>query len=383
MEAGALPDPADLVAEIAELGSIDAVLERHPKVSRDDVDAAVHRASSLLAADGELLPPTSPLLNAYNGFMLGLFIGASLVFEHRNEFDRRAELITRVTEFLVGLAHEHGVALEPESADNIEDAVRTMAGSLHEDLARYYDLALASFRCIVLGDEESDDYAGDLEEAERLLLELGHSPILLRATLESPNPGYQVEAASWQGMMTICLRMARSLVADLPPEPETCFVAMPFTEPFEERYLRFYRVIASRLGKRAFRAWGALGNENHQELLLALIAKSGALLAEVTVPNANVTLEVGFALGQSKDVYLVAEGERWRATANIQLDWVYPYEASEVDWEVKAADMGGMFFTALSSLRRPGPIPSWSESPIAILELLGGLMQHVEDEAGD
>ena len=172
-------------------------------------------------------------------------------------------------------------------------------------------------------------------------------------------------------MMTDCLYLAREMVANLADEPDTCFVALPFCEPYKWRYLNFYRHVAARMKQRTIRAWGGLGEEEHQELLLALIAKSGTLLGDITEPNVNVALEVGFALGQ-KTVYLVAEQGRWKAASNIQLDWVYQYRTTDGEVLDGEDERAGLYFTALKTVRRPGPIPSYSAKPRIVLQMIMG-----------
>jgi hypothetical protein len=122
--------------------------------------------------------------------------------------------------------------------------------------------------------------------------------------------------------------------------------------------------------QRSIRAWGGVGDEEHQELLLALIAKSGALLADVTEPNANVALEVGFALGQNRIVYLVAEQDAWKNAANIQLDWVFPYQTTNGEVRPGEEERAGLYFTTLMALRRPGPIPAWTGKPVLVLQAI-------------
>lgn len=126
--------------------------------------------------------------------------------------------------------------------------------------------------------------------------------------------------------------------------------------------------------QRAIRAWGGLGYEEHQELLLATIAKSGTLLGEVTEPNVNVAVEIGFALGQSKTVYLVADQDSWKSAANIQLDRVFPYRTQDGEVPEDEGMRAGLYFTTLKALRRPGLVPIWSAKPLVVLQSLGRII---------
>jgi hypothetical protein len=364
-------DRARVVSELAELGSIDALLARHESLAREEVVSALRYAADLIAAETEPQLETSPLYRAYNGYMLGLFTAAAMVFSVREETERRETTLHRLLEFLLEIRHEFGRPLtlddpagRPQEAFD-EDAIDALVRELDHDLADYYQLGLATFRYVVLGAGADDE-----EEAHRLLRALGHPPMIFRSTIDEPMRAGASEERTWQDMMTICLRLARELVAGLAEEGDTCFVALPFTAPYEGRYLNFYRGAARRLKLQSIRAWGGLGQEEHQELLLALIAKSGALLAEVSEPNANVALEVGFALGQNKSVFLVAEQDRWKNAANIQLDWVFPYRVAGEEPEPHEVDRAGLYFTTLRALRRPGPIPAWSAKPVEVLQKL-------------
>ena len=251
----------------------------------------------------------------------------------------------------------------------VEDAIENAVRDLDEELADYYMLGLATFRYVLLG--ARPDRAEDLEEAQRLLSKLGHPPMLFKTALggreaedDQPKP---LEAA-----LSICMRLARDLVLGLSHEEGTCFVAMPFSKPYEDRYLNLYRGLSRRMDKQGFRAWGGILEEEHQELLLAVIAKCGALIADVTAPNANVTLELGFAIGRRIPVYLLAEEARWKPTANIPREWIYLYDADEdADWELEAAEKAGMYFTMLESLKTPAaPFPTWKERPAEVFSAI-------------
>jgi hypothetical protein len=364
----ALMERARLIAELAEVGSMKALLERHPSLTRDELTSILDHAARLLAeADGPGRTQLSPLYRVYNGFLLGMFTAGAIVLEVRGETERAAAAVHRVSEFLLEVCNEFGT--EPDFGDpaDLESAILEQLRSLDDELADYYTLGLATFRCVVLGDAALPD---DEPEALRLLHQLGHPPRLFTAMLAEARTPEDEGEPTWQDMITTCIGLAREMVAGLVEEPDTCFVALPFRAPYEQRYLNFYRGAAARMGQRAIRAWGGLGQEEHQELLLALISRSGALLADVTEPNVNVTLEVGFALGQNKTVFLVAEQERWTNTANIQLDWVFPYRVNGDEPEPGEMERAGLYFTTLKALRRPGPIPSWSARPLDVLQQL-------------
>lgn len=366
-------DRAQVISDLASSGSIDALLERHPELSRDAVARILDDAAVLLAQEDQELPPTSPLYRAYNGYMLGLFTAASFVFDAREEQPRRRTVLHRISEFLLELASQFGRAVDLGEADSFEDAIESHARALDAELADYYRLGLATFRRVVL--PERPEAADDQREAEEILHRLGHPSAFFAAMLDDSGRRDGSEDRTWQDMMTACLHLVREMVANLAEEPDTCFVALPFCEPYEARYLNFYRGVAARMRQRTLRAWGGLGDEEHQELLLALIAKSGTLLGEITETNVNVALEIGFALGQNKTVYLVADQDLWKSAANIQLDWVFPYRTQ--DGEVLDGEEGraGLYLTTLKALRRPGLVPSWGAKPLVVLQNLNQILR--------
>ena len=51
----------------------------------------------------------------------------------------------------------------------------------------------------------------------------------------------------------------------------------------------------------------------------------------------------------------------------------------EDGWEKKHSMMSAMYFNTLDGLRRPGPIPSWSESPLTIMRVLVEAIEHSQD----
>lgn len=366
-------DRAKVISDLANSGSIDALLERHPELSREVVTRILDDAAVLLAQEDQGLPPLSPLYRAYNGYMLGLFTAASFVLDVREEQARRSAVVHRISEFLLELASQLGKPVDLGEADTLEDAIEGQVQTFDPELADYYRLGLAAFRRVVLHDRpEAGD---DQREAEEILRSLGHPPSFLAAMLDGSGRRDSSDDRTWQDMMTDCLHLVRAMVANLPDEPDTCFVALPFREPYEGRYLNFYRGVAARLKQRAIRAWGGLGDEEHQELLLALIARSGTLLGEVTETNVNVALEIGFALGQNKTVYLVADQNSWKSAANVQLDWVFPYRTQDGETQDGEEERAGLYFTTLKALRRPGPVPSWSAKPLVVLQNLNRILR--------
>jgi hypothetical protein len=155
------------------------------------------------------------------------------------------------------------------------------------------------------------------------------------------------DATSIDDVMSPALAFLRDLVEPLDPEPETCFVAMPFSEPFEEQYATVYRPMMSGVGYRTLRAWGGLSGEAHLDLLLTLIDKSGALLAELTGVNPNVAFELGYAYGRGKSVIPMCDSAQPLALANVHGLAILPYDSSSATWrEEMLHGVGNMILRA-------------------------------------
>ena len=175
-------EPARIMSELAELGSIDALLARHDSLTPEAVASALRHASDLLAADAQPRFEVSPLYRAYNGFMLGTFLAGSMVFSVRGEHDRRNLAANRLLEFLLEFTHEFGQPLALDAkAEDLEGAIDATVRELDHDLASYYQLGLATFRYVVLGTG-----ADEALEAQRLLGELGYPPMMFQSILDEP-----------------------------------------------------------------------------------------------------------------------------------------------------------------------------------------------------
>jgi len=94
-------------------------------------------------------------------------------------------------------------------------------------------------------------------------------------------------------VMNPALNFVKQIILPLNVEADTCFVAMPFSEPYNGYFPTLYQPLLEKNGFRSMRAWGGLSNEFHLDLLLTLIDKSGCVLAELTTLNPNVIFEMG------------------------------------------------------------------------------------------
>src|SRR5262249_16890836 len=119
-------------------------------------------------------------------------------------------------------------------------------------------------------------------------------------------------------LLVECIRRVRY-------EPKTCFVAMPFREPFENYYHEYYRPLLAPAGYPTIRPCRPFGHDDSSPLLVGLLHPSGAFFGDTTLddesPQAaaersnagrapsglNVAWELGVAQGAGKTVFLVRD----------------------------------------------------------------------------
>jgi len=142
-------------------------------------------------------------------------------------------------------------------------------------------------------------------------------------------------------MLSPCLGFAVELLRELRPEPKTCFVAMPFKHPFETYYATFYSPSLIGAGYRPLRAWGGFGREDFSPLLVTMILKSGALLADLSRGNANVIWELGVAQGAAKSVFLIRH-EKSKIISDLARHVAWPYSPGDEGWPEEAVRMLGV-----------------------------------------
>ncbi|MFX0194575.1 MAG: hypothetical protein ACFFCW_00510 [Candidatus Hodarchaeota archaeon] len=93
-------------------------------------------------------------------------------------------------------------------------------------------------------------------------------------------------------------------------KPEgTCFVMMPFREPFNLYYETIFKPAITAANLNPTRADDLFRPSAIVSDLWQMIQKAKALLAELTLKNANVFYELGLAHAIGKPVVLIAETE--------------------------------------------------------------------------
>jgi len=247
----------------------------------------------------------SPLWVRYNGAMLGLFLAGSHLGFCAERYDLLRE---RIDQFLVELGallrfkHEREVFVEHH--DRIVSEVMLAVRMESEELFRFAWLSQLAFLHVLQRGSDRASARQCARVARSMLAEIG-APAELLDSLAEHAPSGPPETWDVRGVNSALLEFVLALVTPLRRERSTAFISMPFRLSHE--YTRLYAPLARRLGCRALRAWGGFGGEEYQALMLALIERSGVLIADLTHANVNVAYEVGFAHGRgAKRVYLLA-----------------------------------------------------------------------------
>ena len=109
------------------------------------------------------------------------------------------------------------------------------------------------------------------------------------------------------------------------------FVAMPFQSPHDRLFHELYRPVLARDGLYGIRAWGGLAHERYQPILHTLIAKSDAVLADLTGANPNVLHECGVAEGMDKPLFLIVDHRAELPPTNLLDLMILDYDADRPD----------------------------------------------------
>jgi hypothetical protein len=121
----------------------------------------------------------------------------------------------------------------------------------------------------------------------------------------------------------------------LKPDNDTCFIAMPFREPFLNHFNDLYRPALASIGMQSVRAWGGLSSEEYYLSLLMLISRSGAMLAELATGNPNVYNEIGIGHGTLRPVFLACRAPGESVPSNIGHIPVCVYDDRKPRWQSK------------------------------------------------
>jgi hypothetical protein len=278
------------------------------------------------------------LYSRYNGFTLGAFL-ASLCFPYSQR--RYSAFRQRIEEFLleIGIAEQLPKTQKayPRQFDQLLDRILTASKQRSATLHDFAGLGvMAVFQAA---------HAASMTDTNRRVLHDRWCPVLERHGVQArvydewlqelPQGQSQVYA---ENLLSPASMLLAHTLESLKPEPDTCFVAMPFRRPFTDYFTRFYRPALERAGMCAVRAWGGLSSEEYYMFLLTLIARSGAVMAELSTLNANVINEIGVAHGAIRVVFLIGNKSLRKVPSNLAHLPIHTYDDRKQDWLPGAID---------------------------------------------
>ncbi|MDJ0769022.1 MAG: hypothetical protein QNJ12_09520 [Ilumatobacter sp.] len=330
--------------------SLDGPADFEPAEHEIDVGADTDEGPPAFVSFSTAMPDVdrfSPMYCRYNGMLLGQFMMVATARYARDDWPIRRD---RMQEFLdeigvdVRLSTEQTPFGTPEHNELMQQVI-VGAAAVSQELAEF---VLLGGHLILQGLGEADDpevAAGILDQIRGIV-----------AKYELPEPDLDLFVAPIgddgvrlvDPLLTPSLLYLAEVVEQLPAEPETAFVIMPFAPPYAGYFATFYRPTLERAGFRAFRAWGGLSDEEYADLLIRLIAKSGIVWADVSEPNANVFYEIGAAHASGHLSVLVKSAESTaEVPANIGHDTILSYDPSGPDFPVPEIGALAMLISAM------------------------------------
>ena len=288
----------------------------------------------------------SHLYYRYNGFMLGVIymVNALPLEESRYPIHRR-----RMTEFLdeigVSIAFPEAREAFAQNHNEIGEPLGLQMAQTSRELVDFFLLGMMAVN--VVAHRLHVDRLQESEQAVRFLLkQYGFKDSVADNFLRSVGEQFEhhPEILHVGTFLTMANGLLVSLIRPLRPEPRTCFVALPFSEPFATYYSQFYRPLLHKLGFRSIRAWDGVGSEYYLESLRALIQKSGLVLADLSDSdgrggaNENVLIEIGLARGLGRRLFLVGQVGEFHVPSNIDGDVLGEYAPSGDDWPDKSIE---------------------------------------------
>ena len=118
---------------------------------------------------------------------------------------------------------------------------------------------------------------------------------------------------------------------------QTCFVLMPFSEPFNRYYSAILRPAAESAGFRSVRADDLFGPANLIRDIWEGIKKAKCLIAELTSRNPNVMYELGLAHVLQKPVVLITQNIE-DVPFDLRAIRCIVYDTTEPDWSGQLRD---------------------------------------------
>jgi hypothetical protein len=251
--------------------------------------------------------PSSPLYDRYNGFTLGTFVvvacHSSSLSRARIRFLRR-----RVDEFLLEIGT--AVAWPRRRGDaypgKFVNRVTNVAAARSPELGRFTAIGALATSTIINAHALLPSRTGmTIPRWATQLKQLGIPGLEIEKWLRSvARP--RGSRIGLERVLSLAAVLMALVVESVPSERDSCFVSLPFKEPFLGLYESLYRPALHKAGFRSIRAWGGLTTEEYAMSLLTLVSRCGALLADITTSNVNVIHEVGLAHGMIRPAFLLA-----------------------------------------------------------------------------
>lgn len=277
-------------------------------------------------------PDPSPLRSRFNGFCLGAFLGGG---QQLLSAPRYPAIRRRVHEFLdeIGIdlrlpVRQHEFATRyPSLMSTMMRALRSRDAELHACCGIGAMAALLAGSFAGTSPKMRDDLR-DRWQPELKRLGLGPEAFdrFVGRLAETARSGDAV------AMISQVYLLLADLLQPLPAEPDTCFVAMPFRQPYAGQFCRWYRPALARAGFRAIRAWGGLTDEEYYPFIAPLIARCAAVLADLSARNLNVANEVGLAHGANCPTFLVIRADAGPPPSNLADLLILRYDRKLPGW---------------------------------------------------
>lgn len=276
------------------------------------------------------------LSDRYNGFLMG-FISQFLLFDFAApRFQPMKERIHDVFDELnikTRLPETHDVYVQKYK--EVVNQILKELKPLSIVLLDYFSLGLLTNQIIIHGEEVSDIVKS---EFNNIIAEYD----LDNKTIQNLLSCNQISELKDEELIAIIISIGYDIAAvviqDVDKEPNTCFVIMPFGEPFSDYYKCFYSKALKLAGYSPLRAWIGLTNESYLNLLQSLTSKCGVALADLTpemdsdFPNLNVIHEIGLNQGSDNLIFLLKQPGEHVLPSNLIGSAIMEYDPTMDGW---------------------------------------------------
>lgn len=275
----------------------------------------------------------SPMYARFNGFCLGAFLGAG---QQPFARPRYAAIRRRVHEFLdeigagdIRLPVRQGRFAETytEITGRIQVLVAERDGTLHQCCRLGEAIALYAVAYAHTSPALRRSFKAQVLPA---LQHLGLGSLAFEQFSRALSAA--VRHGDGHAQLAAVFLLLSDLLQPLGAEEGTCFVAMPFAQPYADQFALLYRPALAKAGFRAIRAWGGLAEEEYYPFIAPLIARSAVVLADLSAHNLNVANEVGLAHGANIPTILVMHRNAGPPPSNLADLAVLRYDPAAAEW---------------------------------------------------